>query len=149
MDQAIREGLRILVFEQTEGQPFGLSLEETSTRLTFAANPGHVALKTLQSADLRDLRGQSDLIAPYPDAPPETRSQWPARCFKWSNRGVVATYVYQEAALQPVPTCLGVWIRPGAIPVAGSLLWSGQCHAVPGGRDIALRRGPGLDAARR
>lgn len=101
LDQAIRDGVRILVLEQTEGQPMGLRLEETSTRLAFAADPGHVALTNLQSPDWRDLRGQSDLIAPYPDAPPETRLQWPARCFKWSNRGIVATYVYRKPHYSP------------------------------------------------
>jgi hypothetical protein len=126
LDQAIREGLRILVFEQTGGQPFGLSLEETSTRLAFAANPGHMALKSLQSADLRDLRGQSDLIAPYPDAPPETRSQWPARCFKWSNRGVVATYVYRKPHYSPFRPVLECGFDLVQSPLLGACFGQGR-----------------------
>ena len=108
LDQAVRDGLRVLVFEQTTASPFGLRLEETSTRQTFIAAPDHPLLRRLQAADLQDLRGASDLLEPYPDAPPETEHAWPARGFKWGNRGIVATYVYVKphyAPFRPVLQC--------------------------------------------
>jgi beta-galactosidase len=101
LETAIRGGLRLLVFEQTSGSPLGLQLEETSTRQAFIAVPGHPLLAGLQAADLHDLRGQSDLIEPYPDAAPETQRAWPARSFKWGNRGIVATYVYGKPHYLP------------------------------------------------
>lgn len=94
LEAAVRGGLRLLVFEQSSGSPFGLRLEETSTRQTFMAGSGHPYLEGLQAADVQDLRGQSDLTEPYPDPAPETQHTWPARGFKWGNRGIVATFVY-------------------------------------------------------
>lgn len=108
LETAIRGGMRLVVFEQTEGSPFGLRLEETSTRDAFIAWSAHPLLDGLAPADMHDLRGESDLIEPYPPAAPETRTRWPARCWKWSNRGVLATYVYTRphyAPFRPVLAC--------------------------------------------
>ena len=108
IEGAIGRGLRLVVFEQTTAVPFGLRLEETSTRDAFAVIPEHPALQGLEAADLHDLHGSSDVIDPYPDAAPETRTSWPARCFKWGNRGVLATYVYDKphyAPFRPVLEC--------------------------------------------
>ncbi len=101
LEAAVRQGLRLVVFEQTGGQPCGLRLTETSTRDVFAAVPEHPLLAGLAAADWRDWRGESDVIAPYPDAPPETARNWPARGFKWGNRGIVATYVYARPHNSP------------------------------------------------
>lgn len=108
LEAAIRGGLRLLVFEQTTAAPFALKLEETSTRDAFALMPQHPALQGLAAPDFHDLRGASDAIAPYPDAAHETQTTWPARCFKWGNRGVLATYVYDKphyAPFRPVLEC--------------------------------------------
>ncbi|MBI2300620.1 MAG: hypothetical protein HYU66_17060, partial [Armatimonadetes bacterium] len=108
LEAAIRAGLRLVVFEQTAAAPFGLKLEETSTRDAFFAQAGHPLLAGLEPADMRDLRARSDLLEPYPDAAPETEHRWPARCWKWGNRGVVATYVFLKphyAPFRPVLQC--------------------------------------------
>lgn len=104
LEQAIRQGLRLVVLEQTSGTPFGLKLEETSTRQTFISHD--TLLGGLQEGGLWDLRGQSDLIEPYPDAPEWSKQKWPERCFKWGNRGVVATYVYDKPHYAPFRSIL-------------------------------------------
>ncbi len=101
LEDAVARGLNLLVLEQTAGEVMGLRLRERSTRRAFIAWPGHPALKGLGPADFIDLRGQSDLIEPYPDAPPETRTRWPERYFKWGNRGIVATFVYAKPHYGP------------------------------------------------
>lgn len=101
LESAIRAGLRLVVFAQTTAAPFGLKLTETSTRDSFVALSGDPLLAGLGAADLHDLRGSSDVIPPYPDAPPETEHKWPPRCFKWGNRGVLATYVYLKPHYAP------------------------------------------------
>jgi hypothetical protein len=108
LEQAVWDGLNVLVFEQTAGEVLGLKLEEQSTRHVFMAQPQHPFLKGLEPEDFINLRGESDLIAPYPEAPPETEKQWPKRYFKWGNRGVVATFVYTKphyAPFTPILEC--------------------------------------------
>ena len=101
LQQAIHEGLNLIVFEQTSDQVFGLNLREQSARRVFIAHDGHPVLEGLAPEDFVDLRGQSDLVDPYPDAPPETEHAWPKRYFKWGNRGVVATFVYRKPHYAP------------------------------------------------
>jgi len=96
LEEAVAKGLNLLVFEQTRPEVLGLKLTERSTRRAFIAWRGHPALDGLAAADLIDLRGASDLIEPYPNAPPETEKKYPKRFYKWSNRGVVATFVYTK-----------------------------------------------------
>ncbi|NUP99530.1 MAG: hypothetical protein HUU35_06715, partial [Armatimonadetes bacterium] len=108
LEAAVRDGANLLILEQTTGRPLGLELKEQSTRQAFIAAPGHPFLAGLTAADLVDLRGQSDLLEPYPAAPPETEKQFPARFFKWGNRGVLASYVYTKphlAGFLPVLEC--------------------------------------------
>ena len=105
VERAVASGLNLLVLEQTAPKVLGLRLHEQSQRQAFVSSPGCPLLAGLASEDLSNLRGQSDLIAPYPDAPPDTEKRWPARCYKWGNRGVAATYVYTKphyAAMAPV-----------------------------------------------
>jgi hypothetical protein len=94
LEDAVTGGLNLLVFEQACPEVLGLKLTERSTRRAFMGAARDPLLAGLDDADFVDLRGASDLIGPYPEAPPETRQEWPARFFKWGNRGVVATYVY-------------------------------------------------------
>ena len=96
LEDAVDKGLNLLVFEQTCAELLGLRLTERSTRRAFLAGPRHPALAGLDDADFINLRGASDVIDPYPEAPPETQGKWPTRYFKWGNRGVVATFVYTK-----------------------------------------------------
>ena len=108
LEDAVAGGLNLLIFEQTKGSPLGLRLHEQSARRVFVAQPDHALLKYLDAADFVDLRGASDLMEPYPEAPPETESQWPARFFKWGNRGTVASFVYRKphyAPFRPILEC--------------------------------------------
>jgi len=82
LEQALQDGLNLLVLEQVAGAPFGLKLTEQSARQVFPAVSGHPFLKGLDPADFHNLRGQSDLLDSYPEAPPETEKQWPKRYFK-------------------------------------------------------------------
>ena len=101
LEDAVAQGLNVLVLEQTVADVFGLRLEEQSARRVFPTAPQHGLLAGLAPGDFTDLRGRSDLVEPYPDAPPETEQQWPKRYFKWGNRGVVATYVFRKPHLTP------------------------------------------------
>ncbi|MCC7492959.1 MAG: hypothetical protein IT204_11445 [Fimbriimonadaceae bacterium] len=94
--EAVAAGTQVVVFEQRSGRPAGLTLTETSTRDAWPVDPTHPLLSGLAAVDWHDLRGASDVLPPYPDAPPESRRTWPARGFKWGNRGIVATYVYHR-----------------------------------------------------
>lgn len=101
LESAVGNGLSLLVFEQTEGAPFGLRLQERSTRQVFPAAPDHEFFSGLAPEDFVSLRGESDLTEAYPEAPPETERQWPGRFFKWGNRGTVATFVYTKPHYAP------------------------------------------------
>ena len=108
LERAVAEGLNLLVLEQAGGTVCGLELREQSARRVFIASPGHPLLEGLAAEDFVDLRGRSDLIEPYPEAPAETERKWPKRYFKWGNRGVVATFVATKphyAPFVPVLEC--------------------------------------------
>jgi len=101
LEAAVAAGLNLLVFEQSADTVFGLTLHEQSTRHVFPAAPGHPFLAGLEDADLINFRGTSDLVEPYPEAPPETEHRWPQRYFKWGNHNVVATRVYRKPHYAP------------------------------------------------
>jgi hypothetical protein len=101
LEPAVAAGLNLLVFEQSAPTVFGLTVHEQSTRHVFPAAPGHPFLAGLEAADLINLRGTSDLIEPYPEAPAETEHRWPERYFKWGNHNVVATRVYRKPHYAP------------------------------------------------
>ncbi|OGV72371.1 MAG: hypothetical protein A3K19_23485 [Lentisphaerae bacterium RIFOXYB12_FULL_65_16] len=110
LEAAVAQGLNLLVFEQAGGNPCGLKLPERSERSVFIAAPGHPFLNGLADADFADLRGESDLMEAYPEPTPDTEKHQflLPRYFKWSNRGVVATYVYTKPhyiAFRPVLEC--------------------------------------------
>ena len=109
LEQALINGrVSLVVFEQTGGNPLGLQLEELSTRHAFRASDAHPLLHWLGPEDFVNLRGESDLIEPYPDAAPQTERQWPKRFFKWGNRGVVSTFAYRKphyGPFKPVLEC--------------------------------------------
>ncbi|MCX7047029.1 MAG: hypothetical protein NTX50_16260, partial [Candidatus Sumerlaeota bacterium] len=99
--EAINGGLNLLIFEQTTSEVLGLRLKERSSREVFIAQADHSIVRGLQPADFINLRGESDLVEAYPEAPPETERVWPERCFKWGNRGVTATFVYRKPHFAP------------------------------------------------
>ena len=101
LEDAVRAGLNLLVMEQTVPEVFGLKLEEQSARRVFMADPGHPFFEGLAAQDFIDFRGESHLIPPYPEAPPETQRKWPRRFFKWGNRGVVSTFAFRKPHLSP------------------------------------------------
>lgn len=101
LEDAIRQGLNLLVFEQTAPEVLGLRLHERSERNAYSATAVHPALAGLCDADLSNLRGASDLIEPYPDPAPGSESRWPKRFCKWSNRGIVATFVFSRPQQGP------------------------------------------------
>lgn len=102
LEAAITNGLNLLAFEQIAGAPCGAPLEEQSWRQAFIAQPGHPFLEGLTEEELRDLRGQSDLVQAYPPAPADTVRRWPPRFYKWSNRGVLSTFVAHKPQLSPL-----------------------------------------------
>ncbi len=101
LEDALSAGANLLVFEQTRGAPLGLELQERSARRVFIAAQGHSVLAGLRPEDFINFRGESDFMEPYPDAPPETETKWPARFFKWGNRGIVSTYAYRRPHYAP------------------------------------------------
>lgn len=101
LERAVAGGLNLLVMEQTADAVFGLRLHEQSQRQAFISSPAHPLLAGLTAEDFVNLRGWSDLIDAYPAALPGTEHGWPARCFKWGNRGIVATYVYTKPHYAP------------------------------------------------
>ena len=102
-DQAVEDGLRVIVFEQAAENVLGLRLEETSPRHTFVRTSGHLVVDGIQGGDMIYWRGSSDLIKPYADpldpyggkVPPE-RGTYPLRLWKWGNDNAVATYVIKK-----------------------------------------------------
>ena len=126
LDRAVRSGLRVLVFEQTTAAPLGLKLEETSARDAFPTSPGQRLLAGLEPADLRDLRGQSDLIEPYPEAPEWSKDRWPPRCWKWGNRGILATYVYRKPHYSPFVPALSCGFDLAQSPLLQARLVKGS-----------------------
>lgn len=108
LEEAVVNGLNLLVFEQTADEVMGLKLQEQSARRVFFASNDHPLTAGLAGQDLINLRGVSDLVPSYPPAPPETEHQWPARFFKWGNRGVTSSFVYTKphyAPFVPVLEC--------------------------------------------
>jgi len=101
-DEAVNGGLRVLVLEQAveewDGQLMGLRLRETSTRRAFIRAPGHPVLCGLAPSDFTYWRGDSDLMAPYPDPGPAPKDKYayPVRFWRWGNDNVVATVVIEQ-----------------------------------------------------
>ncbi|MBT7164292.1 MAG: hypothetical protein HN904_16040, partial [Victivallales bacterium] len=126
LDQAIQAGLSVLVFEQKMASPYGLELKEQSARRTFIAVPGHPFVDGLKAADLLNLRSESTLMEPYPEAAPETERKWPKRFFKMGNRGVVATYVYTKPHFAPFVPILECGFDLVDSPLLAAKIGAGQ-----------------------
>ena len=93
LSRRIAAGLRVLCFEQDKSSLIGPALDEVSERWCWIAAPHHPVLAGLEDRDMRNWRGESDLIEPYARYP-ETKIglKFP----KWGNKGIVATYVLRR-----------------------------------------------------
>ena len=102
LDEAVRRGMNVLVFEQApdgwEGTVMGLRVRETSTRYAFGCAEGHPALTGITNTDLHHWRGDSDLVEAYqqPAARPKHTYDYPLRFWHWGNDNIVATYVIEK-----------------------------------------------------
>ena len=98
-DQAVAEGMRVLVFEQSapqwDGPMLGLRLKRLATRRAFVRAPGHPALAGLEETDFHFLRGDSDLIEAYPDPGPMP-AEVPVHFWHWGNDNIVATFAVEK-----------------------------------------------------
>ena len=98
-DQAVADGMRVVIFEQAadgwDGALAGLRRKRLDTRRAFVRCPGHPVLDGLAESDFRHLRGSSDLIPPYPEfgALPD---QYPTHWWHWGNDHIVATYTLEK-----------------------------------------------------
>ena len=108
-DQAVVEGMRVLVFEQSapqwDGPMMGLRLKQLATRRTFVRAPGHPALAGLEETDFQFLRGDSDLIEAYPDPGPMP-AEYPVHFWHWGNDNMVATFAVEKPQVGAARTIL-------------------------------------------
>jgi hypothetical protein len=110
LDEAVRRGLNVLVFEQPSSDLMGLRLRETSPRHVFIRAAGHPVLAGLRPEDFHDWSGESNLLAGYPDPgpPPKGVNEYPEHFWRWGNRGCVATNVIekpQRGVFRPLLDC--------------------------------------------
>jgi len=98
-DDAVEQGMRVLVFEQRaeqwSGTLMGLRLKRLATRRAFMRAEGHPACAGLAEPDFQHLRGDSDLIEPYPDPGPADAG-YPEHFWHWGNDNLVATYAVEK-----------------------------------------------------
>jgi len=98
-DQAVLDGMRVLIFEQAvpdwEGTLMGLRFKRIETRRAFVRCPGHPALGGLTESDFEYMNGESDLIPAYPDPGPMPK-QYPVHFWHWGNDNMVATYTIEK-----------------------------------------------------
>jgi len=94
-----RTGGTVVLFEQDLASPLAGSLRERSVRDCFRRAPdGDPVLGELTDTDLRNWRGSSTLVEPYPRPDPTTEfigngaQDWQ----KWGNDNTVATFVLQK-----------------------------------------------------
>ncbi len=98
-DQAVTDGMRVLIFEQAaegwDGDLAGLRQKRLDTRRAFVRSPEHPVLDGLAERDFRYLRGDSDLIPPYPEFGP-LPDRYPTHWWHWGNDHIVATYTLEK-----------------------------------------------------
>jgi len=98
-DQAVLDGLRVLIFEQAvpnwEGTLMGLRFKRIETRRAFVRCPTHPALDGLTESDFEFMKGESNLIPAYPGPGPMPK-QYPVHFWHWGNDNMVATYTVEK-----------------------------------------------------
>jgi Glycosyl hydrolases family 2 len=98
-DKKVKEGLKVVVFEQACSNILGLKAYENSPRRTFISASGHPVLKGINAPDIWHWSGASDIIEAYPvpkKIPTAAGGWFPERFWKWGNGNNVATYVIQK-----------------------------------------------------
>jgi hypothetical protein len=93
--ERVRQGMNLLVFEQTGAHLAGMPMDDPNCRNAFIQAPDHPILAGLTDADLADWRGQSDLTEPYP-AYPRADLSWGEEFVRWGNRGVVCSFAPEK-----------------------------------------------------
>ena len=98
-DDAVAQGLRVIVFEQAAaewaGSLLGLKLRRTATRHAFIRAPHHPCLAGLEPDDFHYFRGDSNLIEARPK-PAKVETAYPLHFWHWGNDNIVATYVIEK-----------------------------------------------------
>ncbi|MCM8768700.1 MAG: hypothetical protein NC911_03325 [Candidatus Omnitrophica bacterium] len=106
---AIRDGLNLLVLEQSCRQVAGLKLENVNGRQVFVRDQFHPVFSGLGNQDFSDWRGESYLLPAYqpwhPASDPlgdnaskhgQLNSFGQRRFWPWSNKGMVATFAFEK-----------------------------------------------------
>ncbi|MCD6365739.1 MAG: hypothetical protein J7M14_07675 [Planctomycetes bacterium] len=117
LDQAVADGLNVLVMEQGNDTVMGLRNWQPDARKVFVRAVDHPLLAGLTSEDMRNWRAQSSMVEAYPrwtDARDKGRKRLPIwmlgdtskhgtrnqfgrrRFWHWSNNGIVSTYWYEK-----------------------------------------------------
>jgi len=97
LDNAVANGLNVLVMEQSHFVVMGLMNTAPYSRNAFVRAADHPILAGLGNADLHDWRGASDIIADYPKwDSPDSNPMGGTRYPHWSNNGMVSTFWYQK-----------------------------------------------------
>lgn len=106
----VREGLKVLVFEQTHealAERLGFRTNVHGIRTAFARVPGHPALQGLGESQLHDWRGAATLTPPYLDVP-AAEAQDPTwrwlgfentRVWRCGNHGNVASVLIEKPSV--------------------------------------------------
>ncbi|MGC9316521.1 MAG: glycoside hydrolase family 2 TIM barrel-domain containing protein, partial [Armatimonadota bacterium] len=105
----VREGLRVLVFEQTAEaleRRLGFRVQDHGIRRAFSRVPDHPLLEGLGDQHLRDWRGEATLLPPRRDPGPDPNSypstRWcgieVSRAWRCGCRGNVASVVIEKPA---------------------------------------------------
>lgn len=100
-------GKNVLIFEQTEDvlqKRWGFRTASPGTRNVFVRQPAHPVCAGLSDELLRDWRGNSTLLEPYPGYEPFYRfyqtEEWcgfkNSRTWQWGNYGTVASVVIEK-----------------------------------------------------
>ena len=100
-------GTNVLIFEQSEEvlqRRWGFRTASPGVRRVYVRQPAHPVCRGLADDLLRDWRGSSSLVAPYPQTV-AFRNHYPeqvwcgllnTRTWKWGNYGTVATVVIEK-----------------------------------------------------
>lgn len=107
IEKIVRGGANALIFEQTEDvlqKRLGFRTASPGTRRVFVRQPNHPVCRGLTNDLLRDWRGASTLLDPYPKQEGFRRSyqsqEWLSfqntRTWQWGNDGSVASVVIEK-----------------------------------------------------
>jgi beta-galactosidase len=108
LERVTQDGATLLVFEQKNLDVFNLRLHARGVRTVFPLIKEHPVLSGLTPEDLSDWRGAISLHDPYPADEGKAPELYPEEFWKWSNRGVVSSYMIEKphlGGLRPVAEC--------------------------------------------